>query len=228
MSDTSTCIPDSERRSELFQRVRRLGLWDEVERFIAERRKIHRAAGMTRKDAGETAWAEADQEFPKPNRENLERLLELSNFPPVIASGARSEFFLWHWITAVELVVRVLSLMSQPEIEQRLITAIAQRVSIAPEREAHWASKLEVYREKTAEMLPEHARGAIAILMEKFSEAGSFLTETAYDEAIRNELQVLTSFCVAVVELQTESTDSLRRALHSPPQQSTLSSRVRA
>ena len=37
----------------------------------------------------------------------------------------------------------------------------------------------EVYCEKTAEMLPEHAGGAIAILMEKFSEAGSFLTETA-------------------------------------------------
>jgi len=224
MPNVASCFfPDSESRSDLFQRTRKLGLWGEAEQFINERRKVHRTAGMNRKEAGVAAWADAVTEFPVPQRENLVRLLELSNIPPVVSVGHTSEVYLWHWIVTVELLVRITSLISLPEIEQALIETMKRRVALQPAEPPGWPAKVEQFRGRSEELLRDSAPRVVPLVIENFENVERHLVSSDYDDAVRDEFQMLLRFFLQVAELQVESDDSLARALKSSPPESTLS-----
>jgi hypothetical protein len=223
MTADSTCFfSGGESRSDLFQRTRKLRLWNEVEQFISERRKVHRAAGMNRREAGNAAWADAEDEFPPPNQTNLRRILELSDYPILIETGETRYLYLWQWIASVELLVRISSLISLPDIETALIAAIERRMTFAVPEPQDWADRVVGFRKRTVQLLAEGPHDAVAEMIGRFAVLNRELGHSERDEAVRGELRILDCFFGRLAELQVESVDSLASAMKSVPTETSL------
>lgn len=71
---------------ELTDKLRRLGLWEEASRFKDECKRRLIDAGASRRDAGEEAWTQMEEQFTGENLKRYQAIQAkvMANYPPLI------------------------------------------------------------------------------------------------------------------------------------------------
>ena len=217
--DRRRLLPNGESRSDFFQRLRQLGLWDDAEEVISHRRFVHREAGMNRREAGNAAWSDATVAYPIPDPDDTRRLLILADSPPVIGCGRDTEIHMWDWILGIELVIRVASLLPMTDVVGPLMAAIDKRQKLTSFMSPDHSEKANTLRDKSLGMLSVRNFDPIPTLMERFRKVEAKPGSGDYGDAVRLEHQCLYRVLERIVELQVESSDRLSRALTRQPKQ---------